>query len=240
MEKMSKTEYDLEKISNTFTRILKEFKELEYEKNLTSINHKLFDFRTSYLAPTYHLNRFDKATEEYFKIDLPNTFSKGVIDENDMNLLAIKLHLEFNAVLYSIKMSLDRIVFFMSKFYKGITPHNTFGRINDNGKPRSMMAEVVRLKDSDKIMELIFKNYSEWISNAIKPRDTITHYENLTLSFLQLDNSKFAPVFSHREKQIESLGREELKKYIDKWYIFINKLFELILIEKIKTTNNNT
>ncbi|WP_062063003.1 hypothetical protein [Aquimarina longa] len=236
---MNEIEYDLEKISNNFTEILEEFQKLEYEYNLNFINHKLFNFRTSYLAPAYHLNRFDKATNEFFKIDLPNSIKKGVIDENDMSLLAIKLHLEFNSVIYSIKMSLDRIVFFMSKFYKGITPHNTFGRINENGKPKSMMAEVVRLKDSDKIMALILKNYNEWISDAVKPRDTITHYENLTLSFLEMDNSEFTPVFSHREKGINSFGREELKKYIDNWYLFINRLLELILSEKIKTTGNN-
>ena len=236
---MTKNEYNLEKISNKFGDILKEFRQLEYEKNLIKINHKLFNFRTSYLAPAYHLNRFDKVTKEYFEIDLPNIGKKGVIDENDMSLLSIKLHLEFNSVLYSIKMSLDRIVFFMSKFYKGITPHNTFGRIREDGKPKSMMAEVVRLKDSDKIMKLIYTNYIDWISEAVKPRDTITHYENLSLSFLQIDDSQFTPVFSHREKNIESFGRDELKNYIDKWYLFIDELLHLILTEKIKNTDND-
>jgi hypothetical protein len=231
---MNETEYNLEEISNEFGKILKEFRELEYEKNLIDINHKLFNFRTSYLAPAYHLNRFDQATNEYFKIDLPNILRKGVLDENDMSLLSIKLHLEFNSVLYSIKMSLDRIVFFMSKYYKGITPHNTFGRIREDGKPKSMMAEVVRLKDSDKIMKLIYKNYIDWISEAVKPRDTITHYKNLSLSFSQINDSEFTPIFSHREKNIESFGRKELKSYIDKWYLFIDELLNLILNEKIK------
>lgn len=231
---MTEIEYNLEEKSKKFEKILKEFRELEFEKDLIKINHKLFNFRTSYLAPAYHLNRFDKATNEYFEIDLPNITKKGVIDEKDMSLLSIKLHLEFNSVLYSIKMSLDRIVFFMSKFYKGITPHNTFGRIREDGKPKSMMAEVVRLKDSDKIMKLIYTNYNDWISEAVKPRDTITHYENLSLSFLQINDFKFTPVFSHREKNIESFGRSELKNYIDKWYLFIDEFLNLILNEKIK------
>jgi len=231
---MNEIQYDLERISTDFGRILKEFQQLEYEKNLIAINQKLFNFKTSYIAPAYHLNRFDKATKEFFENDLPKSLQKGYMDENTMSLLTVKLHLEFNTVLYSLKMSLDRIVFFMSKYYKGISPNNTFGRIREDGKPKSMMAEVVRLKDSDKIMNLIFENYNEWIGEAVKPRDTITHYENLNLSFLEITESNFTPVFNHRQKEIDSFGREELILYIDKWYLFINEFLNLLLNEKIK------
>lgn len=231
---MSKNQYDLDKISADFGKILYEFQLLEYEKNLIGINQKLFNFKPSYIAPAYHLNRFDEVTIEFFKKDLPESLQKGVIDENSVNLLTVKLHLEFNIVLYSLKMSLDRIVFFMSKYYKGISPKNTFGRIRDDGKPKSMMAEVVRLKDSDKIMSLIFNNYNKWINKAVKPRDTITHYENLSLSFMETNEFNFTPVFSHREEGIDSFGRTELIFYIDNWYLFINEFFQLLLTEKIK------
>ena len=135
-------------------------------------------------------------------------------------------------------MSLDRIVFFMSKFYKGITPSNTFGRINENGKPKSMMAEVVRLKDTDIIMSFIYQNYLDWIQDAVKPRDTITHYENLTLSFKlsedKMNDKNFIPVFSNKKREIENLDSKKIKKNVYKWYFFINKLLELILEEKIR------
>jgi len=231
-----KNQYDLIILSNDFSKILSEFKVLEYEKELIPVNHKLFNFKPSYLSPAYHFNRFDKVTSEFFEIDLPNLIKKGSIDENDFSLLTVKLHLETNTLLYSLKMSLYRIVFFMSKFYKGVSPNNTFGRIREDGKPKSMMAEVVRLKDSDKIMGLIHNNYIDWISEAVKPRDTITHYENL--SFIETDESKFTTIFSHKEKNINSFGREELKIYVDKWYIFINEFLPLILTEKINNENN--
>ncbi|CAM1359049.1 hypothetical protein TPENAI_10249 [Tenacibaculum litopenaei] len=239
LEKMNEIEYDLKKLSHIFGEILEKYRQYEFEANLAEICLKLYNFKISYLAPAYHLNRFDTVTKEYYEIDLPNIFKKGVIDENEITLSLTKLHLEFNSVLYSIKMSLDRIVFFMSKFYKGITPHNTFGRITEGGKPKSMMAEVVRLKDSDEIMKLIYINYKDWISEAVKPRDTITHYENLSLDFLPIDNFKSTLTFSHSDKNIKNFGRTELKNYIDKWYLFIDELLNLILVEKINISTNN-
>lgn len=215
--------YDLEKLSSDYTVLLDKNVKYLYHGNHIFLYHKFFDFRISYLAPAYHFNTLEKVTKDYFEIDLPKLSSKGVVDENDMSFMTLKIQLELNALLVSIKTALDRFVFFISKINRSVSPSTTFGRIKENGKGTGLMSEVLKKKEEIEIMKLIYHNYNLWIRDAVKPRDTVVHYENLSLNFKIVENNSFEPVFSKIEKGIENLELKDLKKYVDHWMEFSNE-----------------
>jgi len=222
--------YNLDKLSSEYTDLINENVEYLFQGNHIFIYHKIFDFRISYLSPAYHFNTLKKVTDEYFEKDIPKLSSKGVVDENDMSFLTIKIQLELNALLISIKTALDRLVFFISKINKSVSPSTTFGRIKENGKGTGLMSEVLKKKEEIEIMELIYQNYYEWISDAVKPRDTVVHYENLSLNFKLLENNNFEPVFSKWEKGIQNLELNDLKTYVDNWMKFSNEFLRTYCI----------
>lgn len=211
--------YDLNKLSSDFTKTLnKNIKHL-YIGNDILIYQKYYDFKISHLSPAYHFNRLKTVIEDYFSKDLPYMLSKGVIDEHDMSYSTLKIQLELNAFLVAIKTALDRLVYFVSKINKSVSSSTTFGRITTEGKTKGMMSEVKFRKDSDKLMKLIFDNYNDWISKAVKPRDTVVHYENLLINF-KIINNEFSPVFNKAEKNIRNFELNDLKSFVDKWLIF--------------------
>ena len=213
--------YDLNNISEEFTKSLNENVKNFYVGNHILIYQKYFDFRVSYLAPAYHFNRLEKVIKEYFENDIKVLLDKSVVDENDMCFSTLKIQLELNAFLIALKTGLDRLVFFVSKTHRSVMPSSTFGRINVlNGKAKGMMSEVIKRKDSDKLMKLIFENYNDWISKAVKPRDTVIHYENLSISFRIKEDNTFSPVFNKLEKNIDSFELLDLKEFVDKWFSF--------------------
>ena len=218
--------YNLEKKSSDYTELFNLSVEKLYSRNYIFVYQKLFDFRISYLAPAYHFNNFENIINKYFENDIPKMISKGVVDETDMSFSTLKVQLELNTLLISIKTSLDRLVFFISKINKGVSPSSTFGRIRVDGKGKGMMSEVLKQKDNNKLMRLIYDNYNDWIYKAVKPRDTVIHYENLQMGFQINDLNKFNPVFSKFEREIEDFDLDDLKLFVDKWMIFCNNFLK--------------
>ena len=209
--------YDLNELSSQYTYILEKHIKYLHQGNHILLYQKLFDFRISHLAPAYHLNSFNNAKNEYFEKDLPELLKKGVIDDNDLALTSLKVQLELNALLIAIKTSLDKLVYFISRINKSVSPKTTFGRIKENQKASGLMSEVLKKKNESEIMNLLYENYLNWISDAVEPRDTIVHYENLNLDFKLLNSEKFEPVFSKFEKGIHKLEQKDLQNFVDNW-----------------------
>ncbi len=227
--------YDLNIISEEYTNSLNENVKNFYVGNHILIYQKYFDFRISYLSPAYHFNKLERVINEYFEKDLPDLMNKGVIDENDMSFSSLKMQLELNALLIALKTALDRLVFFISKSHRSVMPSSTFGRISEEGKGKGMMSEVLKRKDTDELMKLIYENYNDWISRAVKPRDTVIHYDNLFIDFRVNENQKYSPVFSKPEKLIKGYEMSDLKEFVDKWMTFSNDFMNIygkILLEK--------
>ncbi|WP_312351762.1 hypothetical protein [Empedobacter sp.] len=188
----------------------------------------LIEFRYNYIAPQYFLETLVKSEQKYFSEKMTGIISKGILDENDMYNSQIDLKLEVNNLLINIKMSLDRIVKIAAIFYNGVSPSSTFGHINDDGKSKGFMSYVCQYKSSDKLLELVYTNYMEWIKEAVLPRNQIMHYENLLITFpYNLISDEIS--ISYKTNEGFEFDINDLSNYTEKWFLFIDEIFDIII-----------
>lgn len=213
-----------------------------YEDLITLINAMY----SSLVAPFHHYNNY---IDYYINDFLWDDTKYSIIEDEsrDSNVLRrTKYQIEIQALLISIKAGLDRFVSFFSYYYKGISPHTTFGRFKDEKqKFEAFMYIVAANKDNDTLMDFIHTNYFDWIKIAVAPRDTITHYNDLGLYYefnseIQVD----IPVH-YNERLIKEKGKENLpiyvyshdkiKEFTESWLKFIKRTFSDLLDKELIT-----
>ena len=139
-------------------------------------------------------------------------------------------------------MGLDRLVGFFSYYYKGISPHTTFGRQKDNGSFRGFMATVESNKDDDSLCEYISTQYESWIKVVVAPRDLIIHYNDLGL-FYEFNNDLGIDIPNHfNERLIKNksdkskpfaYSYEHLKQFTELWIEFIEHIYSELLKKEL-------
>lgn len=200
----------------------------------------------SLLAPFHHYNNYI----DYFVVDFLSDDIKYKNEDHglDSNILRrIKYQMEIQAFLISIKAGLDRFVGFFSYYYKGISPHTTFGRQKDeaNQKYDGFMNTVASKKDSDDLLKFIFDEYFNWIKIAVTPRDTITHYNDLGL-YYEFNSSIQGDIPHHfNERLIKDKGQKDtpvyainhitLKMFTESWLKLITHIFSTLLKKDLIT-----
>lgn len=212
----------------------------KFDKINESINEKVYgsdkflrlslilvEFRFNYIAPQFFLEKLIETEKEYFETKMKDILSKWVIDQNGMFNSLLDLKLEVNNLLINIKMSLDRIVKILSLFYKGFAASSTFGHINEDGRAKGFMSYVMKHRFEDKLLDLVYENYHQWIKLAVLPRNQVMHYENLIIEFpLDLLNDKMS--ISYRTNENFKFNIEDLKHYTNNWYVFIDEIFRTL------------
>ncbi len=186
----------------------------------------------SFLAPAYHFNNYiDALIQDLIWDDI-----KWEILESEWisNILRrIIYQMEAQTVLTKIKTGLDRLVLIFWYYYKGFSRKTTFGRIKikeTDGKKEfkasGFMSIVHNLQFEDNLMDYIEKEYHSWIKYAVKPRDKIIHYKDMSIIYIfKSKNEVGIPV---HDGKIEF---EILKIIIENYYKFYDTIFTS-LIEK--------
>jgi hypothetical protein len=196
----------------------------------------------SLVAPFHHYNNYiDYYIKDFLWDDIKYSLAQD--EQRDSNKLRrTKYQIEIQALLMSFKAGLDRFVGLFSYYYKGIASHTTFGRYKDDkGKFEGFMFTVAANKDTDKLMEFIYKNYFDWIKIAVAPRDTITHYNDLG-QYYEFNSEIQGDIPVHyNERLIKEKGKENLPIYVythdtikvftESWHTLIQNIFKG-LVEK--------
>gem|GEM_PF-6041910 len=235
--------YDLTEIESTILRIKQQFFERSWSPSnsfkdsmndrFIDLSYKLDRMRPSYLAPAYHFNNY------------LTLIDKDSQSNNSIDMLSYQI--EAQSTFISLKTSLDRLVEVFRYFYKGISPHTTFGRYRENGKARGFMQIVDKEKESDTLLSKIEKEYWEWIKEAVEPRDLISHYQDLGLVYvIEVDpenpltsGMNFKPVHITKERKqglldgppIDEAGvsHTELQYLVDRWYSFFDMTMDELM-----------
>lgn len=200
----------------------------------------------SLVAPFHHYNNYiDYFVKDFLWDDIKH--SLGDDDPRDSNTLRrTKYQIEIQALLMSIKAGLDRFVSLFSYYYKGISPHTTFGRYKEEKKKfEGFMFTVTENKDTDQLMTFIYKNYFDWIKIAVAPRDTITHYNDLGLYYEFNSEIQGDIPVHYNERLIKEKGKENLpiyvyshasiKEFTESWGAFIRHTFSELIKKELIT-----
>lgn len=222
------TQITLNQRIEEFNRINKSINQKVYGSDeFLKLSLILVEFRFNYIAPQFFLERLIETEKEYFETKMNDMMLQGVVDQNSMYNSLLDLKLEVNNLLINIKMSLDRIVKILSLFYRGFASSSTFGHINEDGKTKGFMSYVAKHQSEDKLLGFIFENYHQWIKFAVLSRNQIMHYENLIIEFpINLQNNEV--LISYRTTDNFKFNIEDLKRYTDNWYTFINEIFKTL------------
>jgi len=144
----------------------------------------------SYLAPAYHLNKYNQLVNDPYSI--------GILDPLQGKQQHAILQIEFQDTLIAIKGLLDRLVKIIAVYYTDITINTTFGFYDSiTGKRTKFMKHVLKMADKDELMGAILKEYNDWIYKAVGPRDKAIHYNDLPVvyrTFLDPNNPSFEAV----------------------------------------------
>lgn len=270
---VNSTKYDLDKLLSEFMEISMKFyvkgtsgeekikfpiKEIISEKdgkevtvpialnvydNLITIINTMY---SSLIAPFHHYNNYiDYYLKDFLWDDL-----KYLIEENeprDSNTLRrTKYQIEIQAMLMSLKAGLDRFISLFSYYYKGISPHTTFGRYKkDKDKFEGFMFTVANNKDTDQLMNFIYDNYFDWIEIAVAPRDTITHYNDLGIYYEFNSEIQGDVPVHYNERLIKEKGKEKtpvfiykhdsIKEFTESWKVFIHQTFSALIEKELIT-----
>lgn len=213
-----------------------------YDNLITLIN----SMYPSLVAPFHHYNNYiDYYIKDFLWDDIKYSLAQN--DQRDSNKLRrTKYQIEIQALLMSIKAGLDRFVGLFSYYYKGIASHTTFGRLKDDkGKFDGFMFTVATNKDTDKLMEFIYKNYFDWIKIAVAPRDTITHYNDLGLYYEFNSEIQGDIPVHYNERLIKEKGKESLpiyiythdtvKEFTESWHTLIQHIFTGLIEKELIT-----
>lgn len=193
-------------------------KELRYK--FVSISDTILGMTNSIVAPAHHYNNF-------------YNFIKN--DEIGYKRL-IRLQIEAQAILISIKIGLDRTVNLFRFYFKGISNGTTFGRIKENGSGKGFMNKVLENVEIDKLMKTTMDEYHLWIKEAVKPRDSIMHYSDLDTEVLFTTDSDLKKTLDfhtipfykvNKDDNSEKLSYEEFYMYVKSWL----KFYDMIICE---------
>lgn len=268
IENLESTKFDLDDLFNRFSRVFESFYYrnkidglIEIDKistySVNSNNKSAFEsnndvsilissMEPSFMAPAFHYNQY----VDHFVNDLQwNPDQKYFYEEPNK----IKYRIEIQALVVSVKVGLDRLVSVLHYYYKGFSPSTTWGRQKSNkNKYQGFMQVVYEQKEGDKLLSFIFNEYHDWIKKIVAPRDTIIHYNDLGIRyFFDTSNKLEIPIHFHNkllkamqddaENKVYGFDFVGLKKYVDRWYEFVNYVFDnlinksvLIKKEKIK------
>lgn len=242
------TKYDLENVIEKLFSYRQRFYELKPDKTEFDYDdHPYLDLSTminlmvaSYVGPAYHYNFYiDSFIRDVFwddiKYDIPR-------DEWICGALrSTSYKIDVQALFLSIKMGLDRLVAFFSYYYRGVSTNTTFGRYKENGKARGFMSKVSELKSTDNLMSYIDESYHKWIKDAVSPRDTISHYNDLGIQYFH-DSETMTQIPVHVNDRLmniednsitKSFNVYHLKEYVDYWYDFFDKVICKLLKKEL-------
>lgn len=200
----------------------------------------------SLIAPFHHYNNYiDYYCKDFLWDDIKYSLDED--DARDSNTLRrIKYQIEIQALLMSVKAGLDRFVSFFSYYFKGISPHTTFGRYKEEkGKYEGFMFTVNANKETDSLMAFIHAEYFDWIKIAVAPRDTITHYNDLGIYYEFNSEIQGNIPVHYNERLIKEKGQAEIpvfeysyhtiKGFTESWHTFITKIFLELLTKDLIT-----
>lgn len=272
-DKVTSTKYDLDELLSEFMGISMKFyekgtsseeqakfpkKEIALDKAgqkvIVTIDLNVYDdlitiINTMYpslIAPFHHYNNYI----DYYLKDFLWDDIKYSIEENesrDSNTLRrTKYQIEIQAMLMSLKAGLDRFISLFSYYYKGISPHTTFGRYKENkDKYEGFMFTVATNKDTDELMTFIYDNYFDWIKIAVAPRDTITHYNDLGIYYEFNSEIQGDVPVHYNERLIKEKGKENvpvfiykhdsIKEFTESWKAFIQQTFSALIEKELIT-----
>ena len=206
---------------------------LERRSPYCELSQMFHSMQPSYAAPAYHYNAYiDALIRDVFwddkKFDIPQELWMSNVQRR------VSFQIEAQALLLSLKMALDRMVTIFSYYYPGFSRDTTFGRIKENGKTQGFMSTVVNLANKDELMAFIEEQYQAWIKQAASPRDIITHYNDLSLSF-HWDSESSTEIPLHIEEKTMRkpdpvrnaqpiFHYANLKKLTCNWYSFFDRV----------------
>lgn len=217
--------------------------ELQFEQNVYSDLITIVDSMSpALLAPFHHYNNYiDYWSKDFLWDDIKYSISPDELRDSN-TLRRTKYQIEVQSLLISIKMGLDRLVGFLSYYYKGISSHTTFGRQKENGSYRGFMATVQSNKLEDSLCEYIYSQYESWIKVVVEPRDLVIHYNDLGL-YYEFDKNLGISVPNHfNERLIKdksdnsttyNYSYKHLKQFTDFWIEFIEQVFSELLKKEI-------
>lgn len=209
-------------------------REIDSSDPYLNISIKIDNSLPSFIAPSYHYNQYIDNLILDIKWD---DIKYDILEENWISNInrRVQCQIEAQAMILSIKTGLDRLISIFLYYYKGFSQYTTFGRIKKqelNGKeilkPKGFMSIVYKLKDSDKSMAYIYKNYNDWIQYAVAPRDRIVHYDDLTITW-NFKNYILTPIHAFLDYKV-------IEIFAAKWYRFLNYIFNILLNKKIPNT----
>lgn len=220
----------------------------EYEHNVgvveidankcSEISVLLRGMRPSFVGPAYNFNKYvDAYLGDVYWDDIKYTIEEDAWISSSLREAMIIMELQ-NCLL-SIKMGLDRMVKLIAQYYKGIAPYSTFGHIDikEDGteKGKGLMSLVLNNREKDVLLELIYSEYNDWIQQCVKPRDSITHYQDFCSTyFFDAERGVDYPIHLNEKKnEPTNMSIVSIFEYVDKYYVFFNKVLE-ILIKKEK------
>ena len=237
-------EFDIERLSEEITKFENHLSTCEkYQKKLKSnLRGFISNSNASYLAPAYNYNNYIEYIIQ-FNIRRKNNEHQLIPHCND-HLATIQVQ----NIFISIKCLLDRLVSILSFYFNGISVDTTFGRVKKNGKASGLMSTVLSLKETNKYMEFIHKEYYEWIKDIVEPRDIIIHYNDMDIqSHPTADGREFfmhrhIKIFENQETElpIQTPDYEDghyyksLMKSVQKLYRFYDITFEVLKNMDIK------
>lgn len=254
IEGLRNSKFDLEELGGT----LLQYRQVFFEKySLLELpfgsDHPYLDLVTiinsmspSYLAPAYHYNNYiDKLLSDITwddeKYNIPEEeWVSGFLRRNAYQI-------EIQAALLAVKSALDRMVSVFSYYYKGFGPYTTFGGVNDKGKSRNFMSKVADDKTGDELLKFISEEYIKWIKVAVEPRDLISHYNDLGISY-EFDSEALIEMPVHfnlsliktmesKEITIPKISYSDLYDYSMNWYKFFNRVIDILNTKSIIITN---
>jgi hypothetical protein len=238
---LSSSKFDLDKIvdviyytSIAFYNMLPKSTEslLQRESPYCDLCELFHTMQPSYVAPAYHYNAYiDAIIHDVFwddmKFDIPEELWISNVQRR------VSFQIEAQALLLSLKMALDRMVSIFSYYYRGFSSETTFGRIRKSGKAEGFMSAVGNLSDTDELMAYVKDQYLAWIKQAVSPRDIITHYNDLGLTF-HWDSESCTEIPLHIEektlRKVDPVGHQpkfhfaSLKRLTTNWYSFFDEV----------------
>ncbi|MBA4381405.1 MAG: hypothetical protein C0406_02465 [Sideroxydans sp.] len=193
-----------------------------------SISFEVEAIRPSLSAPGIHLNNY---LESYaFDVEWDEIKHTHPFDASppSMGLRSVSIEVHWSAVMLAIKGALDRLVRVLYFYYPGIAQHTTWGRYEANGKASGFMARVQRDKTSDVLLAYFDQAYTEWIAEAVAPRDALTHYKDPYNTWhIQLDGHALISRqhIEDSSKQLHSSDIELLCSRVQRLYDLADRTF---------------
>lgn len=199
-----------------------------FDDPFVEVSTQVDALRASYLAPCVHLNMY--VDWLVFDQECERGLHDPAWNEGRPSNIARRSHLEVavHSILISIKSGLDRLISVAALYLPGVAPHMTWGRIED-GKSSNFMSVVERGRGADELLDYLFKEYKEWISTVVAPRDDIIHYADLLTTWhfqSGEEGPRLAPGHtSPRHDQAPTFDAHALSAHVRAFYALADRFF---------------